>query len=217
MFIAVLVGAGLTTVYFHPWRSEINHPVQAPAQTVQKGPGFAVKRQIGAWTLECPNPAKLPAWAKGALGQMPPPPKKKTLHCRTFVRITAQDQPHVWVEFILSATGPTRILNVHMKLASGPAAAGDVLKLHIDNAEIPVRVLLCGRDDCVAVPMRRPQEVMNMKQTAGEQVVAAKSSSLLFPGSADKKAVTVNIPTSGLQEAVAAMQKIEPMNTQTMN
>ena len=196
-----LVAVALGVLYLHPWHTAANPGAAAPPvqKALPAGPKFAVRRQIGAWTLECLKPTPLPDWARASMGiKKAPSAERKPLHCRVFVRAAPSTGARQWVDFILGSNGPTRILNIHMKLASGLASAGDVLELNMDSTKINVRVLLCGKDDCVAVPMRRSQDLVNVKQTAGEQLLSAKSASLVFPVSAGGKPVTVNIPMTGL-------------------
>ncbi|MEI9932546.1 MAG: hypothetical protein WDM89_18910 [Rhizomicrobium sp.] len=215
----VALGA-LALIYFHPWRS---NTTQLPLPRVESaqagGQKLAINKKIGVWSLQCLKPIKLPDWAKASLGGKVPAPKDpKILHCSVYTQVASPLGGSQWVRFIFGPTGPSRILNVRMKLGAGLAAAGDVLNMRLNDAtDIAVRVLLCGKDSCVAVPMRPVQDLESLKQTAGEQLVAAKDASLIFPAAPGAKAVTIDIPTKDLPAAIAALRDVTPVNTQSLH
>lgn len=227
MLKGILIGVAATIVviaaaaflYFrqHPANAPVTPP--QPAKTAQRpGPTVVVNRKFGAWTLECTRPPKLPDWAQAFVNKStsaksagPRPP-----HCRVYAHLTDPTTPSTWADFIFGPTGPNHVLNVHFKVSAGASMPGDMLALKLDDATIDVRMLLCGKDDCVAVPIRRQQEIATLKQTAGEQMLRSNRASLAFPQEEGRTGRVLEVPMNGLSDAIAAMSKIQPMNTETL-
>jgi invasion protein IalB len=212
----------IAAVAFFYFRQQPAHAPVAPSQVAKTaarpGPTIVVNRKFGAWTLECMRPPKLPAWAQAFANKAGPPQPAgpRPPHCRVYAHLTDSKTPSTWADLIFGATGPNRVLNVHFKVAAGASMPGDMLELKLDDATIDVRMLLCGKDNCVAVPIRKQQEIATLKRTAGEQVLQSKRVSLVRPPSGGQAGWRLEIPTDGLPDAVEAMKKIQPMNIESL-
>jgi len=148
-------------------------------------------------------------------GHLPPPDKSS--HCHLITRLSDPHNPARWADMLFVPIAKTHILNTYWKIAPGFLSPGEWTDMKLDQADIKVRVLLCGKNDCVLVPTIRGQDPSKMTKTAGQRVLVAKSAVLIFPADENEKAVALTIPTDGLQAAVAAISRIEPINSVSMH
>jgi hypothetical protein len=217
---AVLIGlavialvAGLFAVlHYRSWKSQPALSGLSPTQAAQHvGKGFVGTQNIGAWNLVCIKRPQLPAWAKASLKRpgMDLPPQPKSPHCTLRTRVSYPKDPARWIDIIYGRAGKARFFNIHMNVAAGYWSPGDYFGLRMDGRMANVRVLLCGRPFCAAVPMIKPKDIPTMKSTAGEQLASAKSAAFVFPAAAGKGSITVNIPMSGLREGAAALKRVD--------
>lgn len=220
---AVLIGllvvaliAGLFAIqHFHSNKQEAPHPALTPTEAARRiGPGFVGTQRIGAWVLECKKPHHPPAWALASIKRPGHdlPELKKSPHCRLGTSLHYPNDSAQWQKIFDSRVGKTRNFNIEIRIASRYWSPGDYFELHIDETVFRVKVILCAKELCVALPTRKPDELLKMRPTAGEQLESAKSAALVFPASAGQKAVTVNIPLDGFQLGAAAMRRDDVLN-----
>jgi hypothetical protein len=206
-----LIGALLAAAHFSRPHQQVSVQTNAPppgeiARRIKSG-FFGVQR-IGAWDLVCRKPGSIPAWARGmrpvGSANAPTPP---SFRCHVVTRLNGNSGR--WADVNFQLVGPTRILFVSLKFASGLAALGQNLDLRLNETNLPLRVILCAPKDCVAVPTVDREGPAKMNTTGAEELVAAKRAVLMLPESLEGKPVPVNVPLYGLQPAVSALRRAD--------
>ncbi len=213
--LVVALGIGLWTA-LNVIHGKSDHTAAISEQTVEQvAPGFVGKRRSGIWNLECVARPKLPKWAKSSLKAPGKdfPSLPSSPHCTVKSRISFPNDPTKWIDVIYMRAGKTSFFNVHFNVAPGYWSPGDQFGLRLDDRIANVKVILCGKPFCVALPMIKPKDIPNIKVTAGEQLVSAKGAAFLFPASAGQTSVTINIPLAGLREATDALKRVDTPGT----
>jgi invasion protein IalB len=208
---AVLIVGFAAYFYHHSRLKNDNEPVRSVSQT-HKGPTLAVARQFGAWKLVCFKRHKLTPSEKAWLGlsRKNHADISSALLCSAKTHVTVPGNNGKWIDLVFHRTGKGQFRNIFLNLAPGFLQPGDYFGLRIDETMHRVKVILCGPPICAALPIRKPDELVQMKITAGEQLVSAEKASLVFSAEQTGSPTTVDIPLSGLKKAADEMRKLDP-------
>jgi hypothetical protein len=210
---AIVLVAGLFAVlHYRSWKSQPALPLLTPTQAAQHiGNGFVGTQSIGAWNLACFKRPKLPVWARASLKRpgMDLPPQPKSPHCTLRTRISYPQVPARWIDIIYGRAGKTGFYNIHMNVAAGYWSPGDSFGLRMDGTMANVKVILCGKPFCAAIPVIKPKDIPTMKSTVGERLASAKSAAFVIPAAAGSGSITLNIPLRGLREGAAALKRVD--------
>ena len=219
----VFVAAVFAVAYFHPHKTQSPSSMPTPSEAARAIPmGFTGSREVGAWEVFCPPRLPPPGvvgegWENGkgsSNATAAPKPVWMLQRCRLLKTLRNAGDPKQWVDVILTFIGqPQRFLVPVVRLAPGIVPAGSDVDLWLDRKDIKLQVIFCGPIACPAAVFPQPKDSHNITTAEVEQIGSVKNAALVLPPSPGKKAVTLNIPLTGVGAALAAIHRLNGIPT----
>jgi invasion protein IalB len=212
--LAIVLVAGLfAAAHFGSRPAQGPAPQLSPSQTTaQIGPDFIGDRKIGEWILYCGEAKELPSAPSndGHVGgnsagttpkEAPPPPGWKIPRCRVVMGLRNAHNPAEQVRLTFRQAGFKRVIALFLRFPPDEVANGDVVTIQLDQAKWPIPIRSCAAQFCLAI--------QSIKFVDLPMIEKSKHMILAFTPASTHKAVAISVPTTGLEEALTVMRRID--------
>jgi hypothetical protein len=212
--IALVLVAALVAMahYSHSAKQSADDGAPDPAQTAAGiKDGFIGDIKIGAWTLGCGPRQELPKardHGRHAAGKSPrtspgkaPPSEWKIPRCRVYLELSNPHGQDGNIRITFRRAGLRRVLSLFLRFPRNEVEVGDSATLRADKTDRIMAVRNCADAFCLTGE--------SIGRGDSRSFLTAKTMSLAFKTRPSGKHIAVGIPTNGLDQATAAMVRID--------
>jgi invasion protein IalB len=185
----------------------------APAE-IAKGlaPSFVGEQNIGDWKLFCGAVHELPKApplnghdvgnsAGTAPKEAPPPSGWHIPRCRVVMAMHSPKHADEEIRVTFRALGFKRVLALFLRFPPTQVETGDPVTMQLDSASWQVPIRTCAKAFCLSIQSIKFADVPTL--------LKAKAMTLKYKPTGSQETVMIPIPTSGLPDAIGAMQRID--------
>jgi len=213
---AVLVVALFVAAqYWHkPAVGKVDTKHLSPTEVVKDlSPDFIGQQKVGSWMLVCGPVHELPHAPPASDGhdsgnsqgtapkEAPPPPGWHIPRCRVMLGMRSPKNPADEIRVTFRAVGFKRVLAMFLRFPPDQVGTGDPVTMRLDQTAWSVPIRTCAKAFCLSIQSIKFADVPTL--------LKAKTVQLEFKPTGGNAQVAIPVPTDGLADALAAMQKLD--------